>query len=34
VDRFLHDIRSSRGHGKKIIVAHPLATTILGFIVL
>jgi hypothetical protein len=30
----MHDIRSSRGHGKKFIADHPLATMTSGFIVL
>jgi hypothetical protein len=32
VDKFMHDIRSSRGHGKKFMVAHPLATMTSGLI--
>jgi hypothetical protein len=30
----MHDIRSTRGHGKKFIGAHPLPTMTSGFIVL
>ncbi len=34
VDKFMPHTRSSRGHGKKFITAHPLATMTSGFIVL